>query len=552
MKRVLTNEGQGKPFIPFAGKQKLSKVEADEKAVQDEIEHRRAYVLYFEEMEKKKDALNFKKALIIKYRKLYLELEHEIATEVLPANAFAAEIAELTYFICKNSLDMHVRTLLMHVLCAIYNRQIDHYTADFVYPTAPKFLYDLKTFLLYWGGMSGTEEPPLTHDLWKNLLQRYALISLAVADGKQWTINDDCGRFLYVQERIQPPEDLIQETAQLIHLMDDMTVSSNNNASVKTLTVLQSKIKEQREWSERKKREAMKVVIEKELEIHYDVTFSRESTYPWFTKVFCDMTHSIYIINQLRSSNSPWKRITVADFEPSLAQRFITGMNRFIALFLKEFHQKDLLNELQELKFFNRAFVPGITESSHNYANEVNLEIWRNMYPTEVTCLNEVLGKEDLNLVTFWCSLKSGVLFDQWFRFFIIRLVLQIALYKFIPSFAFDVLDVRYVEELSNQSRDTDHFFIHNHYWGFLPFKIFAFGFDAPFLMLLKVLMVKDADRHDPFITYFIQSILRLADHPHERFPDYPTVGSVAAAQTVLPPNIIFFQEKQGNQRIFK
>ena len=307
------------------------------------------------------------------------------------------------------------------------------------------------------------------------------------------------------------------------------------------MSLLREKLKANQKLNDEQRKKMMLSVAQKEDEVILNVTLSSEHMYPYFAQLFGDMLNSRAIIATMFSS---WRRV-IAPYE------FVMRMNNYMTLFLKKYNQKDLLNEIQELKFFKRANVPGLRATSANYKDveEINLETWRKMYLTRVSDLNANVSSDSLNVVDFWLSLKDGEFFHQWFRYLIITLVLRSSIHRFIPWINLHVDDVFDTRQFSETVKtNQNHFIIHYGYWASREHQCFAYGFNAPLDVLYYVLMQKESDL---FVQFFFKTIEKFTDVQKDYFPDYPSEATVKNTYGQLPPNTIFFSEKQSSHRLF-
>jgi hypothetical protein len=146
------------------------------------------------------------------------------------------------------------------------------------------------------------------------------------------------------------------------------------------------------------------------------------------------------------------------------------------------------------------------------------------------------------------------VAFSQWFQFFIARFVLQITIYRFIPNLNLDIRDFFYLEDFKTIPDDPQkcRFFVHYNYWGSVEFNLFAYGFNAPFILLYGVIQTQKAlTPDDQHIHYFLKEISKLHNMEGEMFPEYPTKAVVEAAASALPPNTVLFLEQESHHRVF-
>ena len=340
-------------FIPFVDmkKRKIQEAEKERQAMEMEQKRRQEFFAHHQTMEERKTKLEKDKAILKKYGELYRNLQVLYDRVVLPKEAFAIEIAELFAYLSDFTVSEKVRVRLMNVLCFISLKQQDYRAPTFIFPNADQFVFELKEFLLKWAGLVGTGEllGVEGHDRWMELFRQYSCIELVVTNSLVWKISQHSVRFIYMEERKKAADvvarqesiDILNGLMEGVAISEQPTEQQQKEGVKRGLTFLRQKLKESKRLTDEQKKKAMVTVVQKEEEVIFDITFCSEYMYPYMTAVFGDMMNSRNIIQRIRGYT---KVVAPTDF--------VASMNIYVILFLKQYQQNDLVQELQELKFF--------------------------------------------------------------------------------------------------------------------------------------------------------------------------------------------------------
>lgn len=434
--------------------------------------------------------------------------------------------------------------ICLHCFSLIAHRKISLSEREII-PDFHQFITSLKEFLLYWAGFFCCEEEKLNSKSWATFLNQYHLLRVAIMEDGEWSRFGKGSYFLYAEKKEKDEEDkqvnemieenefneddLISEEERTLRLNRmDFLLQQNNKAQEN----------EEKRLEEENTRKMIIEDIKRDDSDEYRVTPSQKIFYPWFTKVFIEMYHSIAIINSIKK----WTRVTMTQE----CSKFCSGMELLVKKYLGKSNQKALINQFRDKKIFDVAYVPGLINSTNVYADVVNADIWKIMYTDEFEIFVDLLTSDAFHFITFYSTLQKNRFMHQWTRFYIISVIFKIILNKFLLPEDERIYTVEMNVRYLSQFQKTSEFFIHYNYWANKRYKLYYYGWDAPFALLYGVLEKKMSEKKDDFISYFIKLVcdLKLSS----AYPSYPTKGSIVTED--LPVNTVIIQEEEKKKRL--